>query len=490
MINRERYFLLLIVFGSIALNFLNLPSSQLFFDDKEIFKYAGLVIYKGGVPYRDFFDHKPPLIYFFNALSWYSSLWIPWLLDTLLVLFATLLFYWLCKKSKLARPWILPFIFNLLIRYSLVSFGNGMTREYTAIFLLIFFCIMQGNAKYKFFLLGLLTGLSFWMQQDSLITLAPFLFYSFYTSAESISIRFGKKALAMTTGFFIVSFPVILYFSSHHSLSDLWNDAFLFNIHAPGANNGFLEKVRNSKHAVHEVEFEMAFYTSLILGIAGLFLKNKNPRLLYISILALIFSFSAEFLTGRMTPGSSFVYYLLPLAATIPILVYVVFTESQVSFMQDKRAQLIFTIILSTTLFLGTLRYAAGFHFSENRQNEMSGVTGFEYLKTQSLSDYELYVFDDTNLIYFYNYFGILSPSPWIYHYFWNWSTDWDADNKIFYSILSDLKVHNTRFILDCSAARNSFRKRPVYTEWEKFLLINYSLIIKDSSGRKLWRIQ
>ncbi|MDP9042647.1 MAG: hypothetical protein M3N30_11760, partial [Bacteroidota bacterium] len=241
---------------------------------------------------------------------------------------------------------------------------------------------------------------------------------------------------------------------------------------------------------VHEVEFEMAFYTALILGISALFLKNKNPRLLYISLLALMFSFSAEFLTGRMTPGSSFVYYLLPLAATIPILVYVVFTESQVAFMQDKRAQLIFTVLLSTTLLLGTLRYASGFHFSENKRNEMSGVTGFEYLKTQGLSNYELYVFDDSNLIYFYNYFGILSPSPWIYHYFWNWSTSWDADNKIFYSILADLKVHNTRFILDCSAARNSFRKRPVYAEWEKFLLTNYSLIIKDSSGRRLWRIQ
>src|SRR3984893_8194790 len=151
---KERFFLLLLILISIALNLLNIPTSELFFDEKEIFKYAGLVIYKGGVPYRDFFDHKPPLIYFLNALNWYFDAWIPWLLDTFLVLFATLLFYWLCRKSKLAWPWFLPFIFNLLIRYSLVSFGNGMTREYTAVFLLIFFCVLQGNAKYKYYLLG------------------------------------------------------------------------------------------------------------------------------------------------------------------------------------------------------------------------------------------------------------------------------------------------------------------------------------------------
>ena len=62
-----------------------------------------------------------------------------------------------------------------------------------------------------------------------------------------------------------------------------------------------------------------------------------------------------------------------------------------------------------------------------------------DYLKTQSLSDDQLFVFDDSNFTYLYNYFGILSPSRWIYHYFWNWSADWDADNKIFYSILTDL---------------------------------------------------
>src|SRR3984957_21282313 len=101
MIKKEHYSILFIILGSVALNFLNSPLSDIFSDDKEIFKYAGLVIYKGGVPYRDFFDHKPPLIYFLNAFNWYFNAWFPWLLDTFLVLFSTLLFYWLCRKSKL-----------------------------------------------------------------------------------------------------------------------------------------------------------------------------------------------------------------------------------------------------------------------------------------------------------------------------------------------------------------------------------------------------
>jgi hypothetical protein len=491
MIKKSHYSLLFVILGSIALNFLNSPLSEIFFDDKEIFKYAGLVIYKGGVPYRDFFDHKPPLIYFLNAFNWFGSPWIPWTLDTLLVLFASLLFYWLCKKNKLAWPWFFPLLFNLLIRYSLVSFGNGMTREYTTVFLLIFFCVMQGNARYKYYIMGLLSGLICWMQQDALITLAPFLIYSFYLSEVTGSGTAGTRILSFSAGFLTISLPLLLYFISHQSLSYLWKDAFLFNLQAPGRQPGFFEEVKAIKHALHETEFEMAFYTALILGIAALFLKKKKkPGLLYMALLTLALSFAGEFLTGRLSAGAGFVYYLLPLAASIPILVFAVFTETQVSFLQDKTAQFIFYLILSTTLLLGTLRFATGFRFSSNKEAWFAGLPEIEYLKTQSLSDYELYVFDDSNLIYLYNYYKILSPSPWIYHYFWNWSPDWDRDNKIFLSIIQDLQSHKTRFILDCSEAKNSIKNTAVQNQWQQFLLSHYAMIIKDSSDRKLWRIQ
>ena len=36
--------------------------------DSEVFRYIGMVIANGGVPYRDAFDHKPPMIYFLAAL--------------------------------------------------------------------------------------------------------------------------------------------------------------------------------------------------------------------------------------------------------------------------------------------------------------------------------------------------------------------------------------------------------------------------------------
>jgi hypothetical protein len=43
---------------------------------------------------------------------------------------------------------------------------------------------------------------------------------------------------------------------------------------------------------------------------------------------------------------------------------------------------------------------------------------------------------------------------------------------------------------LDCSESRNSFRNRPVYGEWRKFIDTHYTLVAKDNLNRKLWRIQ
>jgi hypothetical protein len=490
MIKKAHYCLLFIILGSVALNFLNSPLSGIFSDDKEIFKYAGLVIYKGGVPYRDIFDHKPPLIFFLNSFDWYVSPWFTWLLDTLLVLFATLLFYWLCRKNGLAWPWFLPAIFNLLIRYSLVSFGNGMTREYTAAFLLIFFCVMQGSARYKYYILGLLTGLTFWMQQDALFTLAPFFFYAVLVKEVPVSGKTEKRILSITAGVLTISLPLLIYFYSHNSLSYLWKDAFLFNLNAPGVHVNLFEKIKSIKHALHESEFEMAFYTALILGIASLFLKNKKPVLLNMALLALVFSFAGEFISGRLSAGNAFIYYLLPLASTIPILVYLVFIGSPVSFLQDKNAQIILYLVLSATLFLGTLRFAAGFRFSSEKQKWFAGIPEIEYLDSQALDDYQLFVFDDSNLIYLYNKHKILAPSPWIYQYFWNWSADWDKDYKIFHSIIQNLQSHKTRYILDCSEARNDIKNKTVYIEWNQFLQSHYMLLMKDSSNRKLWRIQ
>jgi hypothetical protein len=148
------------------------------------------------------------------------------------------------------------------------------------------------------------------------------------------------------------------------------------------------------------------------------------------------------------------------------------------------------SIIAGTTILLGTIRYATGFRFSTDKDIGFAKDPEIEYLKNISLSDYELFVFDDSNLIYLYNYHKILCPTPWIYHYFWAWDKNFDPEDKVLNSIFHDLQAHRTRFILDCSTARNNIQNKKVYDAWQQFLQSHYVPVMKYPSNRVLWRIQ
>ena len=54
-----------LVYILIRLNTVSIPLDR----DEGIFGYAGQVILNNGLPYRDVFDHKPPVAFYLNALA-------------------------------------------------------------------------------------------------------------------------------------------------------------------------------------------------------------------------------------------------------------------------------------------------------------------------------------------------------------------------------------------------------------------------------------
>jgi hypothetical protein len=264
----------------------------------------------------------------------------------------------------------------------------------------------------------------------------------------------------------------------------------IFNLNIPRQTVNIITEMRLLKRAIHDSELEMSFYISLILGFAGLFLTRKTKALTVIALLTLFASFTAEFITGRMQMGPGYLHYLLPLAASIPILIFVVFTNKELLFLQNRLSPRIFMIMLCCTLFLGTLRTAAEKLSGKNQPTEAAGLPEIDFLDKQNLSDYQLYVFDDTYLIYLYNKYGILSPSKWNYHFFGNSQINWDNDPSLLNDVLNDLQKHKTTFILDCSDSWNYQDDKIFYPVWKKFLEGHYSYLMSDSLNRKLWKIQ
>ena len=54
-----------LVYILIRINTVSIPLDR----DEGIFGYAGQVILNNGLPYRDVFDHKPPVAFYLNALA-------------------------------------------------------------------------------------------------------------------------------------------------------------------------------------------------------------------------------------------------------------------------------------------------------------------------------------------------------------------------------------------------------------------------------------
>ena len=68
--------------------------------DSGVFLYTARQILSGDVPYRDIWDHKGPVLYFINVIGLLiepDSPWGVWLVETTLLLFASMLSYRFCK---------------------------------------------------------------------------------------------------------------------------------------------------------------------------------------------------------------------------------------------------------------------------------------------------------------------------------------------------------------------------------------------------------
>jgi hypothetical protein len=479
---------LLLLLASLLLSLLYCPPVDIWYDDKAIFRYAGLLIAKGKVPYLDLFDHKPPLIYFLNYAGLCLGSWGLWIIDTLLVAGATLLFYKRCREKALPYPYLLPLFFNLLIRNYLVCEGIGMTRAYTAIFLLIAFCVLLGRSRYTFFWLGLLTTAIFLMQQDQILPLLPFLIYAF-TVRDSATRPLPGKILQAAAGFLTIAAPILLYFGVHHALTAFWHDAFLFNFSWYADKRPYSETFKAVHVALKATDNGLPLLLCSTLAVTALLQRTKEKKLLIAALLATALAFGPQLFSARLAlMGPSFYYYFLSLCAVLPIMTFTVWTSAGDPFLRSRTSQAFFGFLLCAPLLYNSTQHAT--HLTWHTDEIVTVTPEYRFLSSQPLSDYQLYVMANNNMVYAYDQFRILAPTPWIYHHFWNWYARWDADHRILQTIGHDLLTHNTRYILDYSEPA-TFADPSAYTWWRAFLQQHYQPVPLPGSRRLvLWQLK
>ena len=489
---RTNYSLLLVLGASLLLSFQFCPPFDPPIDDKEFFQYTGMAILKGLVPYRDFFDHKPPLIFFINSVGLFfgHGPWGLWSISALVALLVTFLLFRLAQQYKLHYPWLLPLLFNLMIRDFLIAGTSNMTREYSTFFVMLFFCVFMSRHRLRFFLLGFLTALTFFTQQEQVFQLLPFLLYALFVRERlHITARFAR----LIAGFLPVPLFLLIYFAAHGSLRYFWEDAYVFNAkYYIQEYKSIGDHFRTFKRVLDDGNYELPFMIALVLGMTSLFFPHRKKGLLLAALAALFLSLSAEWLGGRQKGTGTlldFFAYFLPLSATVCIVLFIVFAYTETRFLSERYALLPYALLLCCSLVYTNLQHLT--HLQRRSEDPELNVPEIGFLKQRQLKDYQLCVLFDQEYTFCYNELGILAPSPWVYQHVWQWYPNWDPGHHLLDSLAGDLLRHHTTYIImrpkDLERVINPVNR----AAWTSFMQTHYEpLPLPGSPVSYLWQIK
>jgi len=486
-----RYTLLFLMAASLVLSLFYCPPFDLGISDKEIFTYIGWAMSKGLVPYRDFVDHKPPFIYFVHLAGIAAGgPWGLWVINAGLALLATVLFYNCCRRHRVPFAWLPPLLFNLMLRDNLISEGINMTREYTAFLYIFFFCTLMSRTRYRHYLLGMLSGLTFFMQQDQLPALIPFLLYAIFTIDP---VPVGRRIAYLAAGFFTVLVPLVAWFVLHQAAADLWQQAFLFNWQTyTTQRKSFGDHFRSIKRVLDEGNYEIAFMVALILGCTALIGRSRKKGLIGAALAGMLLTMIPEFLGGRFNGYETvidYVYYFLPLSAGLSVLLFTVVAFDDENIVQRPMARLPLVVLLCASLVYTAFQH--GTHLLRRSEDPVIGSPELNYLRRHRPDNYQLFVFQDDDYIAAYYEFRILSPSRWIYQHFWSWYDTWDPDGRILRSIGDSLQRHHTTYIITDIDKTPSFRNPQHRALWLSFLTSHYDPVPMPGNHRTLlWKLK
>ena len=309
--------------------------------DSGVFLYMGWRLLNGDVPYRDVWDHKPPLIYFVDALGIAlspDSLWGIWTLQFLLIFFTLFFVYRLLDQEfglYAALAGVIVLTSGLL---TILEKGN-VTEEYALVFQALCFWLFLSAWRKDFplrdsFWIGLLGGFAFNFKQT---TIGIWLTYAlFLLVIRLIQRKFPfKDLLSLLAGWLVPSIVLMLYLASQGALVDFWEQAYLYNFVYIGKHEGIRRLIPVFIKGFAYLQNGWVLYLSILGWLAGLIYAWFKRRDVFTEahplILIALVTLPVEVFFITISGRSILHYYLTPLpvmailagtlAYTVPFLV-------------------------------------------------------------------------------------------------------------------------------------------------------------------------
>ncbi len=204
--------------------------------DASVYLYSGQQMLKGALPYRDLWDHRPPELFYLNALGLLlgsGSTWGVWALEALFLCAATGLSFAMLRRVFGTLPAFLAtflWVVTLALLYDFdIAEEFGLLFQFAALY---FFIRAEERGRYGGYAvaLGAAFALSLNLKQNLIgiwIALGLFLIFRAVLTRQVRSTLL--ILLRMGAGAAIILVPVLVYFAATGLLGEMWNAAYVFN---------------------------------------------------------------------------------------------------------------------------------------------------------------------------------------------------------------------------------------------------------------------
>lgn len=230
-----------LILGAFTLLVCTIDSSNMFHPtlphvDSAVFRYVALVMKKGGVMYRDVFDHKGPVIFFLNylgmTLDYRNGIWI---VELITMYISAVFSYQLMRRFVKSNLALIGTLIAILQIYPFNQYGGNYVEEYALPFitcaLLLFVQYFQENkttpwklAACGFCFMGVVL-----LRPNMIGTWIVFSIAVLVNEVRQKSKKWVQYLICFLAGAMILLVPILVYLGLNGALRDFVNQYILFN---------------------------------------------------------------------------------------------------------------------------------------------------------------------------------------------------------------------------------------------------------------------
>ncbi len=252
--------------------------------DRSVFIYGGKLVSTGALPYRDFWDHKPPAVFYVDAAvikMGGTSPWAFWWTNVAWIALTTVVFYLILRRlcGSLAAM-IGSGAFLITLMYPNYFSGGNMPELYgtlpqTLTIGSAYLLFSTGKSRWAW-TAGILTALAFLFKQ-TLISLGIGTFLAL--CILGLQTRAWRKVLPRLAEFSLgVLLPlaaIVIVWAAAGSLADLWDAVVLYNL--AYVNGGITPTSLASTLHILFLEFPLMPLTlTALAGLVVFLLKHRG----------------------------------------------------------------------------------------------------------------------------------------------------------------------------------------------------------------------